>query len=490
MGEHGMHEWSRYAGKSADGPEAQRAMDALRARERGVFDEAYAALLRWGDDLVSPRQAELWRAGQLGLALLGDAKATTLADELEQIINSHRFEHRGKQLGRAELVMMRRSEDPAVRRETRRLEHQLHKKAAPVASELLARRRDLAREHGVRSFYGALLELRGISPKELDELLRTLDVQTRAPFARLLGELGKAVGRMPAPWDADFALRKSVDPPDDRFERARALPAAYALYRAFGIDLEKPKPLDDTVRDFAFGGQTIGIRIPDDVRMVLNPLPGARFQALVLHELGHAYAMTRTTAGEAILKGYEWVPGLFDPGFAEGIAEVFGRLLDEPRVLTEHLGLTPEEAQRLVRARQIEDLLRIRRALAAIAFEAAVLERPDADLDRLSLMLERRYSGFFVPGDAEPVWANTPFLATYPVYIQSYTLAAVCAVQVRKALKARFGERWISPEAGAFLTEKMVADGARWTFREKLIRATGRPLDAGPLIEFVSGRAQ
>jgi hypothetical protein len=241
------------------------------------------------------------------------------------------------------------------------------------------------------------------------------------------------------------------------------------------------------VRDFAFGGQSIGIVIPNDVRMVLNPLPGVRFQGLVLHELGHAYAMTRTREEHPLYKGYEWVPGLMDPGFAEGIAEVFARLLDEPRVLTEHLGLAPDEAERLIHARRMEDVLSIRRALFNIAFERAALEQPDADLDQISLQIERRFSGFYMPPDTEPVWATSAFFATYPVYRQSYTLASLCAVQVREALKKRFGEGWISPEAGKVLTETIVADGARWTFREKMIRLTGRPLEAAPLLAFMNG---
>jgi hypothetical protein len=154
-------------------------------------------------------------------------------------------------------------------------------------------------------------------------------------------------------------------------------------------------------------------------------------------------------------------------------------------VLTEHFGLSPEEAERLIHARRIDDILRIRRALTSVAFERVALERPDADLDRTSLEIERRYSGFFTPPDAEPIWATSAFFATYPVYVQSYMLASLAAVQVRDALKQRFGERWISPEAGRALTDGLVADGARWTFREKLIRMTGRPLDAGPLLAFI-----
>jgi Zn-dependent M32 family carboxypeptidase len=489
MVEHGRLEWSRYAGKTAEGPAAEREMKQLRARERSVFQTADAILLRYGDELVSPRQAALWRSGALGMALLGDAKATELADKLEAIINDHEFELDGKRLTRGDLVKLKRSDDAALRRQTRRLEHQLHRRAAPVARELLLRRRQLAVELGVGSFYSKLLELRGVDPKAFDALLTDLDAKTRLPHARLITELRKPLGRLPAAWDIDYAVQKTVNPPEERFTRERALPSAFALYRAFGVDLEKPK-LDVTVRDFAFGGQTIGLSIPDDVRLVLNPLPGVRFQSLVLHELGHAYAMTRTREEHALYKGYEWVPGLTDPAFSEGIADVFARLLDEPRVLTEHLSLAPDEAERLIQSRRADDLLRIRRALSNIAFERAAIEQPEADLDQLSLVIERRYGSFGTPMDAEPVWAASPFFATYPVYVQSYLLASLCAVQVRDALKARFGAAFVSPEAGRFLTEQMVADGARWTFREKLIRATGRPLEPGPLLAFVSGRAR
>jgi hypothetical protein len=278
---------------------------------------------------------------------------------------------------------------------------------------------------------------------------------------------------------------KSLSPiPDERFPANQALPTVYRVYRAFGIDLERSK-LDVRLRDFAFGGQTIAIHTPDDVRLVVRPMPGLKAYSVLLHELGHAFGVTRTTATEPLYKSYEWVPGLEDPAYAEGLAETFARMLDEPRVLTELLGLGAEEAARVVKARKLETLASIRRALVAIQFERAALDQPEGNLDQLSLDIERRFSGTLVPRDAEPVWAGTPFLATYPVYIQSYQLASVMAVQVREALKARFGERWISPDAGAWLAERLVADGSRWTLAEKLVMTTGSPLDTGPLLRFL-----
>src|SRR5690606_36928067 len=136
------------------------------------------------------------------------------------------------------------------------------------------RRRDLARELGHESFHDALLEVRGVDPKALLPLLEELERMTRLAYARLIAELRKLHGGPVSVFDVELTLRKALKPPEERFSRERALPNAYAIYRAFGVDLEQPK-LDVTVRDFAFGGQTIGLRIPDDVGLVLNPLPGA-----------------------------------------------------------------------------------------------------------------------------------------------------------------------------------------------------------------------
>jgi hypothetical protein len=487
MRDHGEHEWSRYAGKLEEGPLAQQRMERLRAAEREVFAEAEAVLRRFGDGLIAPRQQALWQQGALGLKLLGDPRSAELSDLLEATINGHAFELDGKPVSRGDLVLMRRSDDARVRRRVRELEHVLHRKAAPIARELFVRRKALAQELSIGSYYQALLELRGIKVARLMGLLGELGELTRPAYRRLHDDFRKQLRtRLLMPWDLEYAAHRMGNPPEQRFVREQALPMAKRLYAAFGIDLDQPK-LDITIKDFAFGGQAISVRVPDDVRLVITPTPGARFYGTLLHELGHAYAATRTKAEHALYAGYEWIPGLADPGFAEGLAEVFGRLLDEPRVLRDFVGLTDEEAVRFVASRRLDGLLRVPRALSGITFERVALDSPDADLDYISLELERRTVGAYVPRNTEPVWATSPFFSTYPVYTQSYQLAAMMAVQVRDALKERFGERWISPESGRHLTASCVADGARWTLDEKLVKTTGSPLRVESLVRFLNG---
>jgi len=490
MQEHGEHEWSRYAGRLAEGPAAAARMRALRSAERDVFQEADAILQRFGDRIVSPRQAELWRRGALGLRLLGDARAASLADELEATLNGHEFALDGRPVTRAEIAEMRRSDDARLRRRTRQLEHELHRKAAPVATALLARRRELAKELGRASFYGALLEVRGSDLVTTERVLGELAARTRRPFQDALGSGRRFTGRvLIAPWDVDQVIARRASVPHERFPPERARPVVEGIFGRLGFDVAAWK-LDITVRDFAFGGQTIALRVPDDVRLVVRQPAGIRYYGLLLHELGHAVAVRSTAEKAPLFKGYEWVPGLLDPAWAEGVAEVFGRLLDAPRVLREHLGLDAEEVETVRQSRRLETLLGLRRGLVGAAFERAALEQEHANLDALSLDVERRLSGLFLPRDTEPVWAGSPFLATYPVYTHAYQLAACVASQLRAALEARFGDDWLSPRAGDWLRERLLADGTRWTLNEKLVRATGSRLDAESLLRFLLASPQ
>jgi hypothetical protein len=486
MSEHGAYEYGRYAGTLKEGPASEAILARLRAEERDLFAEAKAVLARFGQGLVSPRRAQLWQRGALGLELLGDPRSAELSDRLEAIVNGWELVLDGKKVPRRRLIEMRLSEDAGERRRTRTLEWELHRAAAPVAKELMIRRRDLARKLGRESFWSAMLEVRGADPKQTSAIVDELDRRSARPFALAFSGGGRLFGRRSlAPWDVDFTIQKLAPTPEGAFPAERALDGVLSIFHALGFDLKRK--LDLRVRDFAFGGQTIAVHVPDDVRLVVRQVPGMKFVSLLLHELGHAVAVMSTATEEPLYKGYEWVPGLTEPAWDEGLAETFAHLLDEPEVLRRFFGLSARDAETVARGRRLEALAGIRRGLTAIRFERAALEAPDGDLDRLSLEIERRFSAMYLPRDAEPTWAASALLATYPVYVQSYTLGACIAAQVRAALVARFGAQWLSPRAGKFLVERMLADGSRLTTKEKLVRGTGSPLEASALLRYLVG---
>jgi hypothetical protein len=488
MTRHGLHEWTRYAGQAhASEAEDAAAMRALRRQEQDVVTRA-AALARDPAAGLGAREIELWGRARRAMLLLSDPRASELADRLEATLNDFAFEHDGKKLTRGDLRALARSDDPAQRRLSHRLHGELHRAAAPIARELLRRRRALAAEQGIGDFYPAMLELRGVDPARFTRLLAELDARTRDPFARAFAEAKRATGlTAAAPYDGAYLAKGLGDFPDSAFPADGALAFAHRVWTELGVSLDPPRVRID-VRDFAFSGQAISVHIPTDVRLVVAPAPGARFYSTVLHELGHAFASVHIRTAAPVLKGYEWIAGLTQPGYDEGLAEVFGNAIDERELMRE---LVPAlDASQLVAAldgRRRAALLGFSGRLAAIQFEREALADPDQDLDALERRLQRDVQGYEVPDDLEPTWATSALLATYPVYAQSYLLAALFSHQVRATLRTRFGARWTVPAASAFLVETLVHDGAQTTMDQKLVRATGSPLAADAYLGWLLG---
>jgi tetratricopeptide (TPR) repeat protein len=487
MSEHGLHEWARYAGQEPPGTEPAAAMQSLRRKEHELVARA-ARLCAAPDAGTTRREAELWQRAHRGTLLLADPEAALLADRLDAMLNDFQFEHAGRTFSRGDLKRMARSADPAERRLQHRLMGELHAAAAPSARALLARRHALAEAHGLDGFYPALLELRGVDAARFPALLETLEARTRDAFSAALAEAQRnARLEIAAPYDRGYLWKVLGDYDDAAFPAEAALDFAHRIWGALGVDLEHPKLRID-VRDFAFGGQAISIRVPSDVRLVVSPSPGAYFYSTLLHELGHAFAATRTRVNEPVLKGYEWIAGLSQPGCDEGVAETFGDLLDEPGVM-ERFGpaLARGELSGAQQGRRKAAILRMRWQLLAIVFEREALRDPAQDLDALERKLLHELLGLHIPPDLEPIWATSPFLATYPVYTQSYLLASLFSQQLRATLRARFGSPWLRPEAAAWLVENVVHDAAATTLDQKLVRATGSPLAPDAYLAYLSG---
>lgn len=483
MSEHSLAEWHEYTG---EGTPPEGGIAGLQTRERALFQrasETVAELLRRdGVDPETRRRAHLWRRGIEGLALLGDPECTALVERYEHALNAHAFVRDGRTLNRSDLQRMSRSADPAERRAAWELTAALHRDVAPVARDLLRRRAAVARAMGSTSWGDRMLSLRGVEPAQWTTLARDLATRTEEAWHMVLTE-GAQARRLDRvrPWDLDFVLQREGAVADARLPADTAVDRARRVLTGWGFDLDHP-PVRVVVREFSFGGQTLSIRVPTDVRTVVRPKAGAEFLRTLMHELGHALQSTRTRTPYPIARGYEWVPGLTAPGFDEGMAEVSALLIDDDAVLARYTDLTPEERRSVLDEARRHELASTRALLAQVAFERAALDDPEQDLDALQRRIDHELRGVEFPDDAPPTWAATPFLATYPVYRQSYVIAAAVAAQVHAALRERFGDRWLSPEAGRFIAETLYAPGEMIPWTERLSRATGRPLDTDALV--------
>lgn len=483
MTAHSLAEWHEYTG---EGTQTDGGIAGLHGREQALFRRAVPVvteLLRAErSDGETRRRATLWARGIAGMTLLGDPESVALVGRYERALNTYVFTDNGRTLTRSDLRALSRSQNAQDRRRAWELTAELHRDVAPIARELLRRRAAVARSLGTLSWGDRMLALRGVDPAQWTALASDLAARTDTAWQTVLVEGASAHGLTTVhPWDLDFVLSRTDSLPDARLPAEGSVALARQILAGWGFDLDHP-PVRIVVREFSFGGQTLSIVVPTDVRTVVRPKSGAEFLRTLLHELGHAVQSTRTATRFPIARGYEWVPGITAPGFDEGMAEVSALLADDDTVLSRCTTLTPQERRSMITEGRRNDLARLRSLLAQVAFERAALEDPEQDLDALQRRIDRELRGVTVPDDTPSTWAATPFLATYPMYRQSYVIAAVIAAEVHASLRERFADRWYSPDTGRFLTETLYAPGEMIPWAERLSHATGRPLDADALV--------
>lgn len=486
----GAATWFSYAGGAA-GETAEDPAE-VRAAFGPLFERAAPVLAACGAATADPataREVELWNRCALAWRLDADPEAVRLRVELERRVNEHIFERDGVRYSRADLSRLARDDDERRRLLALELRGDLHRAVLDDTRRLVETRRRAAAAFGGGTYADLLLAAQGVPPERLDPLLDELERRTRDAWEAVLVRARAAAGLTPdAPvrsTDLPWLFDKLGDVPDERWPKERAWPAVVETLADLGIEVES-LPLVRVEGDFGYGGQTIAVAIPDDVRMMINPLPGSRIWGTLLHETGHALQAVYTDVPRGMRKGYEWLAGATAPAYAEGMAELFGLLIGRREFLERRTDLTPEERERFGTVWRARALLGLRAHLVDLAVERS-LYAEGADADAVEREATRRYLGAERPGDAPPTWAATAFLAAYPCYRQNYVLADLIAAQIHRALADRFGRDWLAnPEVGAFLREALWRDGETREWTERVRAATGADLSVEALLELLA----
>jgi hypothetical protein len=485
----GAATWAAYVGP-AEGEEAEDPA-AVRAEFGPLIDRA-APLVDGcapaGDDPVLARRLAVWRRVAAAWRVDAGPEAVRLRTGIEERVNDFAFQRDGVRYTRSDLSLLARSADAAQRRLAVDLRGDLHRAVLEDTRRLVDLRRAAAAALGDATYADALLAAQDVPPAVLDPLLADLERRTRAPWEAILRRGREAAGLAPdaglAPWDLQWLIEQLGTTPDDRWPKERALPALTEALAGIGIDLAAV-PLRRVEGDFGYGGQTLAVSIPDDVRMMINPLPGWRTWGILFHETGHALQAAFTEVRHPMLKGYEWLAGASAPAWSEGMAGLCGLLVADRGFLERRTDLSAEEIDRFLGLWRARSLLSLRVHLADIALERA-LYAGEADIDALERELAGRFLGAERPADAPPTWAATAFLSAYPCYMQDYVLADLIATQIWEALRARFGAGALdNAEVGPFLARTLWADGETREWTARVRDATGRDLDADAYLRFL-----
>lgn len=335
--------------------------------------------------------------------------------------------------------------------------------------DLMKLRNKKAKQFGYSNYADFLLDYSGVGYKWYDNFVNEVDKRTAPVYRELLDKIKSEKGSV--------SVRELFPYFINRMDPKYSTDSLYILMKEtvgnIGFDFEK-LPIRFVVREADFGGNCIGVNIPDDFRVIMVPnMP----ISVYLHELGHGLQWMKTSVNYPILEGYEWNLGHGGTPFYEGMAEVLANFCREPLWYKKYSKLTDEQIKDRTTVDKYAMAFTLRFTLFNFLTEVEIYRNPDADPSEIYAELYARFLMLEEPPFRKLSLVNTMYV-DYPCYLHNYMMADVIGWQVHQALKREFGEEYIfNKNTGKFLVDKLYKDGVLYDWKELLLKATGSEFD-------------
>jgi hypothetical protein len=333
----------------------------------------------------------------------------------------------------------------------------------------------VTRSLGFTDYAAAFDDLRCLDLHRLAEQMTwVLDV-TEAPFERELSSrlAAREVPRDQAStWDVSPMFRAREF--DGLFSPESMLPALRKTLAGLGIDLEaQPNVLlDSDSRPLKSPRAFCSIvRVPSDIRMVIQPAGGMSDYGGLFHEAGHAEHYAHVSDGLEF--PYR---RLGDTSVTETYAFLFEHLLINSAWLEGVLGLRSGQYEEAVRASRFHLFWLVRRYAAKLNYELELhAGLVDAKASAYAFWLYRGCRVQIPP---------QRFLEDVDdgFYVAQYLRAWIFEAQLRRHLEQTFGAEWFAQRRAGDLLRDLWRVGQQYPVDE-LARQLGAPgLDLAPLV--------
>lgn len=442
------------------------------------------------------RRVILWNKTRGVAAITLDLKLRAMEDGLSDRIKSGRPLLDGRSTTHAELqAIVASNPDTAMRRKA------WLALAGPPVTSLKTDVWNLIRLRAVQAqpikehwFHDLIYHAQDLEPYWTFNMMEVLMKRTEPAWRKLLVSFQKTLNKEKLqPWDYDHALLKLAEARgvtkilQTRFKPENADPAARALLSGMGFDLSKI-PLRLEVAPFTFPALFVPVRIPSDLRVLLNPPAGPAdvlpFYEQVFRAYGHAAQTAFNRQESSMMKGYPWIPGALNAVYAEGMAAGFSEFLRDPLFLSRQMGLTAAEIDIFLKQERDRRLLEMRRRLLSMAIEFTVYVNPAADLDARYRELAVKALGVDMSATEASVWRTDPMLVSRPVHHQDLMLAESIGRDLHARLADLFGEdRLGSGKTAAWLIERCFSPGENLPLQERLYKSIDGGFDFDALVE-------
>lgn len=326
----------------------------------------------------------------------------------------------------------------------------------PIIQSMFSQSRDIWAKHGLDPLK-VYLEFEGLSLKKLKNLVRHLGHGAKKAFQEALESYSKEILKKPAEYyDNLYHFRgkvfTKVDPAFKKFDPAKE---PLRILGKLGFDIHR-LDVDAEERPGKYASPIcFGIKIPDDVRLLVRPVSPFSDLESSLHEFGHGMHFVSIAPTTPYWEKY---------GIAMGIAETFSTFLEglmkNKDFLSKEMRLKPPVVEDVLARSRFMELFFLTfyaaNSLTKIEFWEHQLTMEQAD-ERYA-QYSKEFMDMDVPGK---YWQLHHVMPDADLYSPSYMIAAVRAVELTDRIRNRFGSKWwADKEAGKYLRE-LVAPGGQ-----------------------------
>ncbi|MGI8872639.1 MAG: hypothetical protein ACR2KI_08615 [Candidatus Limnocylindria bacterium] len=275
---------------------------------------------------------------------------------------------------------------------------------------------------------------------------------------------------------ADLARLLRASGWDSWFEQRRLLPTLRATLGGLGIDLDaqanvtvdlEARP-NKSPRAFC-----APVRVPGDVRMVIQPRGGYHDYLAALHELGHLEHFAHVDPSLPIAFRL-----LGDASLTEGYAFLFDQLVNEPEWLAEVLGMADQEIAGFMDFVSFRRLYLLRRYAAKLMYELRLHRggQPAA--------LNRAYYAGMLGLTVGVQTPEASYLADVDdgLYAGRYLRAWMFASALASSLKRLHGDRWWRSAAAGETLKRSWSRGQEWDAEDVVAHLGYHHLDWRPVL--------
>ena len=323
---------------------------------------------------------------------------------------------------------------------------------SPVIKERFDKMDEIYRKYSDNKLtpLGGYLENEKISYSRLGNFVKSMGRQAKRPFQEALDSISKRVLGRKAEYYDDFYFFRNRVYADLEKELVSVSPTAQVIHTlatmqfnlsSIHIDMEQRKNKYPSPICFF-------VQVPNDIRVLYkSESPYFDLQGCY-HEMGHALHASSISAEAEYWNRY---------GFSMGIAEIFSIFLErltKNRKYLSSLGIKNNYILEEIEARsKFMDLFFVTFYTANSLMKAEFWHKKLSieNASDLYARLIKEYTGFEMPGE---YWMLHHILPDAIMYVPSYLIAAVRAVELDHHLQDRFGEKWWTQvEAGKYLRE-------------------------------------